>query len=111
LSNFVPVSKMSSFTNAYSTILGMPNLAAREDSRKLSYFEVQGASENLNGHKAKILLHAPSTDSQREQMGRGGGSFLGDLVIGVSAVSAGTNYPERIDTTEGEFGGMFLDLL
>jgi len=110
LSNFVPSSKIPSLANAYSAILGVPSRAAKEDSQELACFEVHGANGALSMHKAKICLHALENDPRLEQMERRGGSFLGDLVIGVSTFSAGTEGPRRIDTTNGGIGGVFLDL-
>ena len=107
LSSFIKASKLSALTKAYSAILSVPNLAVEADSPNLGIFEMQGANEVDSGHKAKIYLQAPDTESQREQMERKGGSMLGDLVLGISAVSSGTEVPKRIDIG---LGRVFLDL-
>jgi hypothetical protein len=109
LSNFIQASKSSALAKGYSAILDMPNLATEEDSQKLGIFEVQGAKEIEGGHKAKIYLKAPN-EPQLEQMERRGGSMLGDLILGVSAVSGASKYPKRIDVSGGGIGGVLLDL-
>ena len=110
MSNWVPASKFPALAKAYSAVLGVPNLVARENPQELAVFEVHGANEELNGYKAKICLQVPEKRSQLEQMDKRGGSFLGDLVIGVSTVSGGVGGRRRIDTTDGGLGGVFLDL-
>lgn len=110
LTNFIQVSKSSALARGYSAILGVSNLATEEDSQELSIFEVPGAKETEGGHKAKIYLKAPNNEPQLEQMERRGGSMLGDLILGVSAVSGASKYPKRIDVSDGGIGGVLLDL-
>jgi Glyoxalase-like domain len=109
LSNFIQASKGSALAKAYSAILGVSNLATEESSPRLGLFEVQGAKEIDGEHKVRIYLKTPKKESQLQQREIKGGSMLGDLVFGVSAVSDASQYPQKLDISDGGIGGVFLD--
>jgi hypothetical protein len=110
LSIFVRESRLPALAKAYPSILGIPKLAAEENFQRLGVLEVKGLREVEGGHKARFSLQTPSEESQLEALEKRGGSMLGDLVLGVPAVSGSAKLPKRIDAGDGGLGGIFLDL-
>jgi Glyoxalase-like domain len=108
LSVFVQKSKVSTLVKAYSAILGVSNMASKEDFQNVGVFEVKSLKEVEGGQKTIFSLHTPS-ESQLEAMEKRAGSMLSDLILGTAAASGNTEVPKRIDDGDGGIGGVFLE--